>query len=66
VIVRLIDFYQSKFPNAIEEEAFPQGLKPGDFCAFTARLKPCPFKTTLAKIKFALNGYPVDSGNPNL
>ena len=27
-------------------KSIPQGLKPIDFAAFMARLKPCPFKTT--------------------
>jgi hypothetical protein len=26
-------------------KSIPQGLRPSDFEAFSARLKPCPFKT---------------------
>ena len=26
---------------------FPQGLKPGSLKDFTARLKPCPFKSVI-------------------
>jgi hypothetical protein len=27
-------------------QTFPQGLKPGIFPAFVARINPCPFKTS--------------------
>jgi hypothetical protein len=36
----------------LTKETLPQGLKPNNLAAFTARLKPRPFKTRLSKHDF--------------
>jgi hypothetical protein len=40
------------------KEYNPQGLKPNDFAAFTARLKPCRFKTAFRSLLLADRAVP--------